>query len=256
MKPSALLSLFVISTAAIAQSAMPPGYNHPPMAGHGAPGDSGTGQPAVAPYQFRPYPTAPIARPAAPSNEGTVLSIQTGGGYSYIEASTPSGNVWLAAPEAKFAVGDKILYQNGAVMRNFSSKGAGRTFPSIIFTGGVVLAGSVPAGSGPATGHGAPGQGTPGHGTPGGMPSPFNLAPPPSSHTEGSVVQVQVAGGYSYVEVKTSEGNTWLAAPMTKLAAGDKVRYQEGAVMQNFSSRALNRTFPAITFVDSVSVVK
>ena len=250
MKLPVLLATLALpfSFSAVAQNALPPGYNHPPMAGHAGGDSTSTG--AVAPYKFNPFSAqagAPMAPVPPATNEGTVISIQSSGGYAYIEVTTPSGNLWLAAPETKLAAGDRIRYSSGAIMRNFSSKALNRSFPSIMFVGNVSLAGNEPAGKSATTATTA-------------MPSmaPHNMAQQPAAPaaaTEGTVISAQDAGGYSYVEVKTASGNTWLAAPMTQLKAGDTVRFTEGAEMRNFSSRALNKTFPAIQFIDQVTVV-
>lgn len=63
---------------------------------------------------------------------------------------------------------------------------------------------------------------------------------------------------YTYIEVsgKTDKDpSVWLAASKTKIAKGDTIRYGEGAVMTNFHSKTLNKTFPTITFVEKVMVI-
>ena len=241
MKPHALLAALatLLSFSAAAQNTMPPGFNHPPMAGHAGNDTPASG--AVAPYKFTPFGAsggAPMAPVPAATNEGTVISSQSSGGYAYIEVTTPSGNLWLAAPEIKLAAGDRIRYSSGAIMRNFSSKALNRTFPSIMFVGNVGLAGNEPLAKAAMAPHAQMPQET-----------------APAGATEGTVISAQDAGGYSYVEVKTARSNIWVAAPMTKLKAGDTVRFDEGAEMRNFSSRALNRSFPSIQFIDRLTVV-
>lgn len=223
--PMLTLSLLIASSATAQTS---PTHEHPPVGGHpttGTAADGSTGHPA------RPAPAgAPHGMPhGAPmqANTGTVLSIQQSGGYSYIEVSGAQGNTWIAAPMASVKVGDRIQYEDGATMRNFSSKSLGRTFPTILFVGSVSLANQAAA----------------------------PVAAPAPQRIEGVVISAQDAGGYSYIEVKTASGNTWLAGPTTPLKAGDAVQYEVGAVMSNFSSKALNRTFPSIIFVDQVIVV-
>ena len=64
---------------------------------------------------------------------------------------------------------------------------------------------------------------------------------------------------YTYIEVtgKTSKDKTvWLAASKIKVAKGDTIRYGGGAVMANYHSKTLNKTFDQITFVDKVELVK
>lgn len=247
MKLPVLLATLALSSAAIAQTEMPPGFNHPPMAGHPAAPAAPTPAPA-APYKFNPYslipaaPMAPMAPVPPPSIEGTVISAQSAGGYTYIEVTSPSGNTWLAAPETQLTAGERIRYSSGAMMHNFSSKALGRSFPSILFVGKVTPAGSEPAPAAAAGVGAAP------------MAAPA-AAPAAPQLSEGTVVSLQDAGGYSYIEVSGAAGNVWLAAPMTKLKVGDKLRYENGGEMRNFSSRALNRTFPSIVFVDRVTVV-
>lgn len=223
MKLPMLTLALLIASSAFAQT-----YEHPPVGGHPAPGASGDASaghpnhpaPAMAPHGNAQYG-------AAQANTGTVVSIQQAGGYSYIEINGPQGSTWLAAPMADLKVGDQIRYEDGATMRNFTSKSLGRTFPTILFVGGVSRADQNAA--------------------------PAAAAAP--QMVEGVVVSAQDAGGYSYIEVKTAAGNTWLAGPATPLKAGDTVQYEVGAVMSNFSSKALNRTFPTIIFVDRVAVV-
>lgn len=228
------LPLILITSSAIAQRADPP-----PVGGHSVPSTNGASRQGMGMPQYQlpadlfRTPANPIGshgtaqRSAMLPNEGTVLSAQQSGGYSYIEVSSAQGNTWLAAPIVPLNVGDKIRYENGAIMHNFSSKALGRTFPAIMFVSSV-------------------------------SPSSKDVAPTSATApqlTEGVVISSQDAGGYSYVEVKTAAGNTWLAGPATPLKAGDTVQYEVGAVMSNFSSRALSRTFPTIIFVDRVNLV-
>lgn len=224
MKLPMLTLALLIASSAFAQT-----HEHPPVGGHPMPGASGSGHPSapapMAPHGGAPHGGAPHG--AAQANTGTVVSIQQSGGYSYIEINGPQGSTWLAAPMADIKVGDQIRYDDGATMRNFSSKSLGRTFPTILFVGSVSRIDP-------------------------NAPPPAAAAP---QVVEGVVVSAQDAGGYSYIEVKTAAGNTWLAGPSTPLKAGDTVQYEVGAVMSNFSSKALNRTFPTIIFVDRVAVV-
>lgn len=257
MKLPLLIGSALLATAAGAQTAPAPA--------------SGAPTPSVVPYRFSGI-APPMRRPAPATNEGTVVSAQTAGGYTYIEVAGPSGNTWLAAPETQLAAGDRIRYGGGAVMQNFTSKAIGRTFPSIVFVGSVSPAGApgsapAPMAAAPMGGNlGAPMGAPPGHppmqGAPAGHPpvqgggfGQMPTAAPPPSLSEGVVLSAQDAGGYSYIELKASSGSTWLAAPSTKLKAGDTVRYAGGSVMHNFSSRSLNRTFPEIIFVDRIAVV-
>ena len=77
----------------------------------------------------------------------------------------------------------------------------------------------------------------------------------------GKVLSTIETDMYTYIEVsgksdKDKDDSIWLAVSRMKVAKGDSVRYGSGSVMTNFHSKSLNRTFPAITFIDKVQVVK
>lgn len=75
----------------------------------------------------------------------------------------------------------------------------------------------------------------------------------------GTVLTTIDTDMYTYIEVsgKTDkDASVWLAASKMKVAKGDAIRFGSGAVMTNFHSKTLNRTFPSITFIDKVLVVK
>lgn len=73
-------------------------------------------------------------------------------------------------------------------------------------------------------------------------------------HT-GKVTFAQNAGGYSYIKVKESGKEVWLAALPMKVSVGDEVEYTGGDVMSNFQSKAMNKTFDSIRFVSRIHVV-
>ena len=71
---------------------------------------------------------------------GTVRSTENAGGYTYIELETDAGDiVWLAAPQTEVAVADRVTWQGGSIMVNFESRSLGKTFPEILFVGGVSI---------------------------------------------------------------------------------------------------------------------
>lgn len=72
----------------------------------------------------------------------------------------------------------------------------------------------------------------------------------------GKVVSRIDASEYTYAEVNENGKKFWLAAPRTEIKEGDNVRYPDGAVMVNFYSKLLQRTFPSIIFVDAIEVTK
>ena len=83
--------------------------------------------------------------------------------------------------------------------------------------------------------------------------SAHQLTPP--SHS-GEVLEAIPAAGYVYLRVKGPEGEEWLAGPVTDLKPGTKVVWNDGMMMQNFTSKTLNRTFASIRFVETVERAK
>jgi len=64
----------------------------------------------------------------------------------------------------------------------------------------------------------------------------------------GKIVETMNAGGYTYVCLENSGKKTWVAMPMTQVKVGQLVSCQPGAVMKNFTSPTLKRTFETIIF--------
>jgi len=64
----------------------------------------------------------------------------------------------------------------------------------------------------------------------------------------GEVLEVQNVEGYSYLRLKTAQGDTWAAVPTAKVKKGDKVSVAEPMVMNNFESKALKRKFDKVVF--------
>ena len=61
---------------------------------------------------------------------------------------------------------------------------------------------------------------------------------------------------FTYLEVKQGGKTRWIAAATLAVKKGDIIDFDEGSTMSNFNSKALNRTFPSITFVNHASVAK
>lgn len=72
----------------------------------------------------------------------------------------------------------------------------------------------------------------------------------------GEVVSVLHANEFSYFEVRRekSRSTEWIATQKTEIKPGSKIRYEDGAVMKDFYSKLLKRTFPSVMFVDYVAV--
>ncbi len=71
---------------------------------------------------------------------------------------------------------------------------------------------------------------------------------------EGTVVSSLNTDMYSYIEVTQADKNLWIAGPKVSVKAGDKVQFPEGAMMSNFQSKQLQRTFPSVMFVQQIVV--
>lgn len=88
-------------------------------------------------------PTTPAAHEAVTSPQegvisGKVLETMNSGGYTYLQVETSKGQQWVAIPESKVTVGDKVACYEGMVMPNFTSKSLNKTFEAIIFSSGLV----------------------------------------------------------------------------------------------------------------------
>jgi len=78
--------------------------------------------------------------------------------------------------------------------------------------------------------------------------------PAASSAKSGKVIETMNASGYTYVHIDTGTEKVWAAAPETAVKVGDQVAIPEGMPMQNFQSKALNRTFDVVYFVPGLMV--
>jgi hypothetical protein len=71
----------------------------------------------------------------------------------------------------------------------------------------------------------------------------------------GKVVEVIDSPMYTFLKVTGEKGPLWLASYKTDITKGATVKYTGGVAMPNFYSKALNRTFDVIVFVDSLELV-
>jgi hypothetical protein len=196
-------------------------------------------EPLATPAEAQQAASAAAAPQAgAAQNSGKVLQTQNGGGYTYAEVATASGqNVWIAGTQLALKPGDAVEWGDYAVMRNFSAKSLGRTFDQILFVNRW----------GPA---GGTAVATPPHGS---FPAP-PAAIGGGGESSGVVKSVVDAGGYSYIEVDRGGATAWVAAMQTPMKPGDKIEWQGGTEMRNFSAKSLGRNFDRIIFASSVAV--
>lgn len=73
-----------------------------------------------------------------------------------------------------------------------------------------------------------------------------NAAPP--GPIKGQVLEVLNVEGYTYLRLKTLEGETWAAVPATDLKKGAQVTLAGAMPMENFESKSLKRKFDRIYF--------
>lgn len=78
----------------------------------------------------------------------------------------------------------------------------------------------------------------------GAQPATANQA----SSIKGKVIETMNAGGYTYVCIDQGSQKQWAAMPATEVKIGDDVEITSGMKMNNFTSKALNRTFETIIF--------
>lgn len=191
----------------------------------------------------------PLAVPVAQStlpNSGEVSEVIHAGTYTYLHSMKDGKGTWLAIPKRDVPVGAEIRYAAGAVMKDFHSSSLDRTFQEVLFLGSVEVAGesaaAVPSGHPPV-----PTTLPPGH-----APVPAAPASQPDLPNVGQVSEAIAAGQYTYLHVTDDGKETWLAIPRRDIPVGARVRYAEGAVMKDFHSGSLNRTFEEVLFLGNV----
>ena len=70
----------------------------------------------------------------------------------------------------------------------------------------------------------------------------------------GEVSEAIPAGNYTYLLVTKDGKETWMAIPRREVPVGAQVRYADGAIMKDFHSASLNRTFKEVMFLGRVEV--
>lgn len=64
----------------------------------------------------------------------------------------------------------------------------------------------------------------------------------------GTILETMDAAGYTYVKLKTGEGEVWAAVNQTKVEKGKAFTLVPNMVMENFESKSLKRKFDKIIF--------
>lgn len=82
----------------------------------------------------------------------------------------------------------------------------------------------------------------------------WSASPPvtgaPAAVLSGEVLETKDAAGYTYLRLKTKDGETWAAVNQSVVKKGAKVTIENTSVMKNFESKTLKQTFPSIVFGD------
>ena len=69
-----------------------------------------------------------------------------------------------------------------------------------------------------------------------------------------TVNEVIQAGEYTYLNVSEKRKKIWIAIPSMQVKKGEKLSYSGGLEMTDFFSKELNRTFPSVLLLESVSM--
>ncbi len=64
---------------------------------------------------------------------GTVGERLDGAPYSFLKLETERGSMWVAVPMVEVPKKSKVTVKNGATLKNFESKQAGRKFDAVVF---------------------------------------------------------------------------------------------------------------------------
>lgn len=73
-------------------------------------------------------------------------------------------------------------------------------------------------------------------------------APAGLSVVKGEVLEVQEVESYTYLRLKTSEGETWAAVGKAPVVKGAQVVIENAMTMNDFESKSLKKTFKTIIF--------
>lgn len=145
-----------------------------------------------------------------------VMETMDAGGYTYALVELDGKDLWVAGPVTPLMVGETVTLVDTMFMGSFPSKALDRTFDELTFV------------------------------------MSFRGTEASPTQPAGTAVQVIAAGGYTYVEVETEQGNFWLAGPETEITEGTVVQWKGPMLMRDFHSSSLDRTFSEIMFVDSI----
>jgi hypothetical protein len=76
----------------------------------------------------------------------------------------------------------------------------------------------------------------------------FAAEPPVDATVKGEVLEVKEVASYTYLRIKTRDGEKWAAISKSAINKGAQVTIENVTVMNNFESKSLQKTFPTIAF--------
>lgn len=74
------------------------------------------------------------------------------------------------------------------------------------------------------------------------------MAPSPSGIVKGEVLEIKDVENFTYLLLKTEEGETWAAVMKSPVSKGSVVTIENAIIMKDFESKSLKKTFPSIIF--------
>ncbi|MBW6485342.1 MAG: hypothetical protein K0B01_04230 [Syntrophobacterales bacterium] len=77
---------------------------------------------------------------------------------------------------------------------------------------------------------------------------------PAASDHKGKVVATLNGGAYTFMQVVENGKKIWVGAKQAKINVGDEIEYSEAPFVEQFKSKALNRTFDKVYFVTKFRV--
>jgi hypothetical protein len=181
---------------------------------------------------------------------GKVAETMNVGTYTYLRIEKDGKNSWAAIPAVKLAVGDEVELLPGTEMGQFSSPSLKRSFDNIYFSSGLKKGPAQPAAAAGDKGKAdtAPAALPAGHPKLDGAAAPAPQSAAPMKPIAGKVVETMNAGGYTYISLDKDGVKTWVAVPTMQTKVGEELSIAPGAVMSNFKSSSLNRSFEKIIF--------
>ena len=72
----------------------------------------------------------------------------------------------------------------------------------------------------------------------------------------GTVTEIIEVDNYTYLQIDSDRGSTWIATSLVWVNKGDQISFPAGALMENFYSPTIDRTFDSILFVENIEVIE